>query len=129
MIGERIRIARKAKKYSQEELAKLINTGKTTISNYETGYSRPSPEILNDLADVLGVTTDFLLGRVEVDRVKNPSMNIRNPEPVIESEVDDLGLWFKKGKESSAANREKALEFLEFLEREEKGRKPGDKQK
>lgn len=44
-------------------LAKKVNTKKTTISNYETGYSTPSHEMLTDLADVLNKSVDWLLGR------------------------------------------------------------------
>ncbi|CEH32383.1 helix-turn-helix domain-containing protein [Aneurinibacillus migulanus] len=63
MLAQRLRQARKAKGYTQEDLAKLVNTKKTTISNYETEYSSPSNEMLIDLANVLGTTTDYLLGR------------------------------------------------------------------
>ncbi|MBN6186443.1 helix-turn-helix transcriptional regulator [Aneurinibacillus sp. BA2021] len=65
MLAQRLRQARKAKGYTQEDLAKLVNTKKTTISNYETKYSTPSNEMLIDLANVLETTTDFLLGRTD----------------------------------------------------------------
>jgi HTH-type transcriptional regulator, competence development regulator len=65
MLAKRLRLARKEKKMTQEELAKIVSTKKTTISNYETGYSTPSNEMLSDLADALGVTSDYLLGRVD----------------------------------------------------------------
>lgn len=76
MLTQRLRIARKAKNLTQEELAKLVNTRKTTISNYETGYSSPSNEMLNDLADVLDVTTDYLLGRTDNQNGKGISNNL-----------------------------------------------------
>lgn len=65
MFSKRLRYARKLRGYSQEELAKKINSTKSTISNYENDYSSPSNEILKDLADILLTTTDFLLGRTE----------------------------------------------------------------
>ncbi|MEH7271111.1 helix-turn-helix transcriptional regulator, partial [Bacillus toyonensis] len=36
---------------------------KTTISNYETGYSSPSNEMLVVISDALKVSVDYLLGR------------------------------------------------------------------
>ncbi|WP_405101873.1 helix-turn-helix domain-containing protein [Oceanobacillus sp. FSL H7-0719] len=63
MFPERLRYARKLRGYSQEELAKKINSTKSTISNYENEYSSPSNEILKNLADILHTSTDFLLGR------------------------------------------------------------------
>lgn len=63
MITTTLSKTRKKMKLIQEELAKLVYTTKTTVSNYENGYSTPSNEMLVKLADVLGVTTDYLLGR------------------------------------------------------------------
>jgi transcriptional regulator with XRE-family HTH domain len=65
MLSKRLKIARKKNNLTQEALANKIKTTKGTISNYENGHSTPSNEILNDLADVLGVTTDYLLGRTD----------------------------------------------------------------
>lgn len=61
-FGKRLKEARLIKKLTQEELAKKVNTKKTTISNYETGYSSPSYDMLRDLAEILEVTTDWLIG-------------------------------------------------------------------
>lgn len=63
MLSARLRAARKAKKLTQEELAKLLNTTKGTISNYENGYSSPSNEMLVKISDTLNVSSDYLLGR------------------------------------------------------------------
>lgn len=70
ILGNRIKELRNSKKISQAELGKRIGVGKTTISNYETGYSAPDNETLKKIADVLSTTTDYLLGRTD-----NPSLN------------------------------------------------------
>ena len=64
-IPVRLRTVRKEKKLTQEDIAKLLNTRKQTISNYETGYSSPSNEMLKNIANILNVSTDYLLGRTE----------------------------------------------------------------
>jgi len=61
-LGNRIKASRIEKKISQTELGNHIGVGKTTISNYETGYSSPDPDTLAKIADFLEVTSDFLLG-------------------------------------------------------------------
>lgn len=61
-----LRIARKNKSLTQEALATAINSTKATISNYETGYSEPSIEILIKLSEKLEVTIDFLCGNKPV---------------------------------------------------------------
>lgn len=65
MRRDRLKQARKNKGYTQEDLASRVKTTKGTISNYENGHSTPPNEMLIDLANVLGVTTDWLLGRQE----------------------------------------------------------------
>lgn len=67
MFPNRLKVARKAMKYTQEELAELVVTTKGTISNYENGHSTPSIEILLLLSSKLEVSVDFLLGNDDID--------------------------------------------------------------
>ena len=69
-LGERIRIARTRCKKSQVELARDVGISKTTLSDIETGNTvAPSSAIITDIARVLNVSADFLLGlRDEPDR-------------------------------------------------------------
>lgn len=62
MLSKRLRAARTANKWTQEQLARRVNTTKATISNYENNHSTPSNEMLASLARELDVTTDYLLG-------------------------------------------------------------------
>ncbi|WP_144505942.1 helix-turn-helix domain-containing protein [Bacillus mycoides] len=63
MFGKRLKVVREMRGLSQQALADKINKKKPTISNYETGYSKPSIYVLSDIADALCVSTDDLLGR------------------------------------------------------------------
>lgn len=65
MLAQRLRKARKARGMTQEELAAQVRTTKGTISNYENSHSTPPNDMLLQLADVLHVTTDWLLGRTD----------------------------------------------------------------
>ncbi len=47
----------------QEQLGELINVTKVSISGYENGNRTPDTDTLRRLADVFGVSTDYLLGR------------------------------------------------------------------
>jgi len=53
---------REEKELTQEELAKKMGVIRQTISAIECG-SNPSVDLLKQLADYFGVTTDFILGR------------------------------------------------------------------
>jgi transcriptional regulator with XRE-family HTH domain len=121
-LANRLSKLRKENKKTQQQVADYLKITRPAYTAYEGGNRQPDYDTLQKLADYFNTTTDYLLGRVE-----DPSKNIKKPEQIDDPAklVDDpiLGLWFKAGKESSAANRQRALEFLEFLEREEKGRK------
>ena len=60
-IGANIRRARVRRKLTQDDLAQTVHTTWQTISNYETGRSRPDVETLQRLADALGVELTALL--------------------------------------------------------------------
>ena len=46
---------------SQEELAQLTGVSRQSVTKWETGQSAPDLDRLVELADVLGVSLDFLL--------------------------------------------------------------------
>ena len=81
-LGERIRIARTRSKKSQVELARDVGISKTTLSDIETGNTiAPSSAIITDIARVLNVSADFLLGlRDEPDSVGRLSVSLPTPQ-------------------------------------------------
>ena len=58
---------RKAKKLSQKELGQLVHVSQTSVSQWESGTTNPDIKTLVMLAELYGVTTDFLLGRLEME--------------------------------------------------------------
>ena len=63
MIGKRVKELRIKKGMSQQELGNVIGVTKVSICGYESGMRIPNLEKLSKLADELGTTTDYLLGR------------------------------------------------------------------
>ena len=61
-IGERIMQLRKAKNWSQDELAKKIEASRVMIGKYEREDNSPSIEVIVKLAKAFEVSVDFLLG-------------------------------------------------------------------
>ncbi|WP_088033465.1 helix-turn-helix domain-containing protein [Evansella clarkii] len=103
MLSLRIKAARKRKKLTQDELAKLVNTTKGTISNYENNHSSPPNEMLNLLADKLETTTDYLLGRTD------------NPNSGIERKHEGENLFFFDEEDITPEEMEELRKHLEFL--------------
>ena len=61
-LGNRIRTSRVEKNLSQEALAEEIDISRTHMGCLERGEKAPSLDALASLAQVLDVTTDWLLG-------------------------------------------------------------------
>lgn len=65
MLGEQIKNLRTNKRLSQIELADKLCVTKQSVSNWENENIMPSIEMLIRIAEIFGVTTDFLLGLSE----------------------------------------------------------------
>lgn len=63
MFNERLRALRAQKGVSQAEIAKRIYISQPAYAKYELGTSTPNPETLAAIAEILGCTTDYLLGK------------------------------------------------------------------
>lgn len=60
--GERLKLVRKNKGLSQQELADMIGASKSLISCYESGKRNPSLENIISFMEIFGVSSDYLLG-------------------------------------------------------------------
>lgn len=63
MLSNQIKILRKFNKFTQSELANHLNITQQAVAKWEKGVSEPDSASLIKLADLFGVTTDYLLGR------------------------------------------------------------------
>lgn len=67
MFNENLKLYRKEKGLSQEQLALKLNVVRQTISKWEKGLSIPDAELLTKLAEILDVSVSDLLGtKIEV---------------------------------------------------------------
>lgn len=117
MLPKRLKQRRKDLGLTQTQLAEKVNTKKTTISNYETGYSTPSNEMLSDLADALQTTADYLLGRTDNDSMTdNTSVT---PDLINDP---DLQIAFKEAADFSEEARRQTIDFINYLKEKEKAK-------
>ena len=61
MIGQRIAVLRKNAGMSQAALARTLRVSPSAVGMYEQGRREPPAAILVELAQLFGVTTDYLL--------------------------------------------------------------------
>ena len=69
-FGERLKLLRKEKDFSQEDLGKKVGVARTSVANYETNRNYPTSEILEKLSDVFCVSVDYLLGRTDIRKIR-----------------------------------------------------------
>lgn len=65
-MGKRISDLRKSKGMTQEQLAQQLGVTPQAVSKWENDLSCPDISLLSQLAEILGVTTDELLGKVQM---------------------------------------------------------------
>lgn len=89
-IGEKIKELRLLNGMSQVELAKRINIGKTTLSNYESGYSKPMPDVIIEIANVLDATLEYFYTPEEIEYLNDNHMYFARATkiPIFEKETD-----------------------------------------
>ncbi|MGG1672906.1 helix-turn-helix domain-containing protein [Paenibacillus sp. NRS-1783] len=65
-LGERLKKERTRKGWSQIFFAQKVGIGNNVLSNYERNYRDPDTNTLTKMADLLEVSTDYLLGRTDI---------------------------------------------------------------
>lgn len=61
-LSEHIKSLRISKKFTQSDLAELLQVTKSTISSYESGVRQPSYDVLIKISKIFHVSIDYLLG-------------------------------------------------------------------
>ena len=71
-FGEKLKILRKEKGYSQEEFASLLNVSRQAVSKWESDRGTPETDKLLQISNMFGVTLDYLL-KAEIPNENNPT--------------------------------------------------------
>ena len=66
-FGERLASVRKKRKMSQAEVGKLININGDAYGRYERNEVNPTVEMATKIANALGVSLDFLVGKTDIE--------------------------------------------------------------
>ncbi len=75
MFGEKLKQARKNKGIRQLELAKLLNTTNTSVSNWENNFSRPDLDMIKKMCSILNVSANYFL-EIEEEELSSEEKNI-----------------------------------------------------
>lgn len=70
LIGERIRATRKYRNIKAEDLAEQLGIATESLLHIENGARRTSLQTLLNIADILDVSLDYLMGRSQSSTAK-----------------------------------------------------------
>lgn len=70
-LGKHLAELRKKHQYKQKDLAAKLNVSQQVISNIERGFSTPDIELLKKMADLYGISLDYLVDRDFYDEVES----------------------------------------------------------
>lgn len=97
-FGNTLKELRKGMGLTQQQLADRLWLSKATVSYYEQSLRYPSPEIIVKLAKVFHVSTDYLLGIDEKERIIDVSGLSDDEVAAVQNLVDIM----KKNKDSDS---------------------------
>ncbi len=66
-FGKKLTEVRKRKGISQAELARMVGTKAPVIGRYEREEAKPSIEVATNIAQLLEVSLDYLVGNTELE--------------------------------------------------------------
>ena len=83
ILGNRLKILRLESNLTQEEFGKPYSLKKSTVSQYESGSSRPDDELKKRIALDYNVSLDWLMGLTDIRKYENKETTI-----ALHSDVD-----------------------------------------
>ena len=76
-LGKRIQLARKAKGFTQKQLAEAINAATGTIQQYELDKRQPRMEQFQKIANALEISTAELMKKAVFRIIWKPVINLQ----------------------------------------------------
>lgn len=135
-FGKRLASRRQEQGLTQHELAERIGISRGALSLYELGKRNPDFETLEKIAQILNVSTDYLLGRTDDPRPID-QINEENKQRITEAlkndpeaaellefweelkEREDLKLLFKQVRPLSDESIRRVIRIIKAIEDEE----------
>ena len=90
MISNKIEEARKRTSFSKAEVARRLGIPYTTYNGYETGKRTPKPEMLAQIADILGTDTNILLDKPSVSWLIRQKESLQAVAEWIAKDIESL---------------------------------------
>lgn len=105
---ETIRLLRKRKNLTQEELAELIGTKRQTVSSWEQGRTEPNASVIPSLCIALDVSPSSLLGFEEAEKSGTAAEDYQ----AVMEKLAELNDWQKERNEEKTKLRQTLISLI-----------------
>lgn len=112
-IGNQIKTFRKSAGFTQDELAKRLNTTKQTISRYEKGERKANQDMLFKLCDIFNVSIDDFFPVVSKNAVESTNSIPDEPDLLTQQITDKVVQLTTQNKKIVLRTSEELLESQE----------------
>ena len=118
-MNNRFKEVRKRMKLTQKAIADILNITNATYSRYEAGIMQPDPPTMCKIAEIFGVSIDYLLYRTDI-----PDLIREYPEQVTSQQGIEYIRMYRsldnRGKKAVNDTLEREYTFIQFQENEKK---------
>ncbi len=124
MLGERLKNLRELHNMQAQELSEKLGVNKSTISLYEHGVRHPSLEKIIKLANIFGVSVDYLVGHEPDEVIYRKIESALADEPELQEffenlkDRQDLKQLFQECKDLPPETARKIVGIIKVLESE-----------
>ncbi|EAE1699117.1 XRE family transcriptional regulator [Listeria monocytogenes] len=115
MFGNRLKQLRKNNNKTQEDISKILGISRGAYSHIENGRNEPDMETIVKLANIFGVSTDYLLGRSNNGFIDTIAAHIDSN--ATEEEMEEI-LAYIEEKRKEYANEEE-IDITEIASKED----------
>lgn len=82
IFAKRLKMERERRAWTQGHMATLLGISNGTLSGYERNYREPDLDTLTKIAELLEVSSDYLLGKTLVRRTLHTEAAHRTDDPM-----------------------------------------------
>lgn len=106
----RIKDLREDQNLNQEQISKILNVQRTSVSKYETGKILLREDQIRALCDFFNVSSDYLLGLTSIKNINNMEKEL----------LELLGINKEQYSNLSDKAKEQIKAFIKFVEENDK---------
>ena len=114
--GSTIKVLRQERGWTQAELGQRLKVKDSAISKYENGSLQLSGDLLVQLADIFGVSTDYILGRTKYRTYEGTSFEVPKIIDLLSrGDMEMISNWA----ELSPENQARIADYAKILQKAE----------